>query len=372
MDQLSQCDDHRRDLAHSIRCASVRARSPIARRHPRSPAKRMSSSSSFSGSAISASVSILAAPAIAKDLGVPALMVVRGQRKRHQQRSLARRCQLRHGTRAAAAQNQVRRRKLRWHVVQIWLHAHTPCDALTHQPCRFVGLRGCHSVPASGLMQNLQVLKPLQQSLRNLRHRLIQNARALAAAEDQQPAALPEVFGWIAKNSARTGIPVTWALRKYSVVCAKFTAAALTHLPSQRLVIPGTAFGSNASVGTRSKIAASIPGPLAYPPTPTTTCGLNVAQQPHALQHSQRQIEHRPQPRRQAHILQLPRPHQLQPESGLGNQPRLQPPRRAHKPDLGAMPIAQFPRNRQRRNHMPAGSPARNQNSQLFAGLPAR
>ena len=85
----------------------------------------------------------------------------------------------------------------------------------------------------------------------------------------------PTGLGGSAKISARTGTPVASALRKYFSVCSKFTAAALTHRPSQRFVIPGTAFGSYATVGTRFKTAASIPGPLAYPPTPTTTCGLN-------------------------------------------------------------------------------------------------
>ena len=73
---------------------------------------------------------------------------------------------------------------------------------------------------------------------------------------------------------------------------------------------------------------------------------------------------HRPQPRRQAHILQLPRPHQLQRKPRLRHQLRLKPPRRPHKPHLGPMRIAQLPRNRQRRNHMPAGPPTRNQNPQ--------
>ena len=73
----------------------------------------------------------------------------------------------------------------------------------------------------------------------------------------------PTGLGGRAKISARTGTPVTSALRKYLAVCSKLTAAAFTHRPSQRLVIPGTAFGSYATVGTRFRIAASIPGPLA-------------------------------------------------------------------------------------------------------------
>ena len=77
-----------------------------------------------------------------------------------------------------------------------------------------------------------------------------------------------------------------------------------------------------------------------------------------------RQIQHRPRPRRQTHILQLPHPNQLQRKSRLRHQPRLKPARRPHKPHLGPMRIPQLPRNRQRRNHMPAGPTARNQNPQ--------
>src|SRR6266851_3074935 len=84
----------------------------------------------------------------------------------------------------------------------------------------------------------------------------------------------------IAKNSRRTGIPVTRAPRKYRRVSSKFTAAALTHLPTSRFASPGTAFGSNASVGTCSRIAAIIAGPEAYPPTPTTTSGLKLHKSP--------------------------------------------------------------------------------------------
>src|SRR5579871_4423473 len=82
--------------------------------------------------------------------------------------------------------------------------------------------------------------------------------------------------GAISKNSCRTGIPVTRAPRKYRFVSSKFTAAALTHFPTSRFASPGTAFGSNATVGTRSRTAAIIAGPEAYPPTPTTTSGLKL------------------------------------------------------------------------------------------------
>jgi hypothetical protein len=75
---------------------------------------------------------------------------------------------------------------------------------------------------------------------------------------------------------------------------------------------------------------------------------------------------HRPQPRRQAHILQLPRPHQLQPNPASGtsrvSSPRAVPTNRTSAPCA----VAQLPRNRQRRNHMPAGPPARNQNPHCF------
>src|SRR6202046_81373 len=84
----------------------------------------------------------------------------------------------------------------------------------------------------------------------------------------------------MAKNSRLTGIPVTRAPRKYLRVSSKFTAAAFTRLPTSRFASPGTAFGSKARVGTRSRIAAIIAGPEAYPPTPTTTSGLKSRTSP--------------------------------------------------------------------------------------------
>src|SRR6202162_5042577 len=85
----------------------------------------------------------------------------------------------------------------------------------------------------------------------------------------------PPVLGGIEKNAARTGTPVTRQLGKYRQVSSKCTAAAETQRAIIRLANPGTTFGSKARVGRRRRIAATIAGPEAYPPTPITTSGSN-------------------------------------------------------------------------------------------------
>ena len=69
--------------------------------------------------------------------------------------------------------------------------------------------------------------------------------------------------GGSAKNSGRTGMPVTCALRKCAAAGGKLTAAALTRLPMMRFARPGAALGSKASVGMPLRMAAIIAGPEA-------------------------------------------------------------------------------------------------------------
>src|SRR5208337_1394730 len=85
----------------------------------------------------------------------------------------------------------------------------------------------------------------------------------------------PLVLAAIEKNAARTGTPVTLQWGKYWQVSSKCTAAAETQRAIILLANPGTTFGSKASVGRRRRIAATIAGPEAYPPTPITTSGSN-------------------------------------------------------------------------------------------------
>ena len=83
------------------------------------------------------------------------------------------------------------------------------------------------------------------------------------------------VVGAMSKKACRTGTPVTTERRNRLFVSSKCTAAAETQGPIRRLARPGTTFGSNASVGMRIRVAASMAGPEAYPPTPITTSGRN-------------------------------------------------------------------------------------------------
>ena len=78
-----------------------------------------------------------------------------------------------------------------------------------------------------------------------------------------------------AKNSWRTGIPVSVALCPQSFVGASYAVATRVTMPANtRLVNPGSAFGSNTTVGMPRKTAASIIGPAAYPPTPNAAANL--------------------------------------------------------------------------------------------------
>ncbi len=65
------------------------------------------------------------------------------------------------------------------------------------------------------------------------------------------------------KNSARTGTPVTSALRNHFAAAGKLIAAACTRLPTSRFAKPGMAFGSYAIVGIFIHSAAAMAGPEA-------------------------------------------------------------------------------------------------------------
>src|SRR6266404_7043221 len=74
----------------------------------------------------------------------------------------------------------------------------------------------------------------------------------------------------MAKNSGRTGIPVSVALRPQSFVGPSYAVATRVTIPANtRFVNPGSAFGSKTTVGSPRNTAASIIGPAAYPPTPS-------------------------------------------------------------------------------------------------------
>ena len=71
------------------------------------------------------------------------------------------------------------------------------------------------------------------------------------------------VGGSIAKNSGRTGMPVTSGFLNHLAAAEKLIAAACTRLPTSRLASPGMALGSKAMVGALSLMAAAIAGPEA-------------------------------------------------------------------------------------------------------------
>ena len=73
--------------------------------------------------------------------------------------------------------------ELRRHIVQIRSHRH-PLEA---HPCPPVTLERRFSIPRSRLMYDIQLWKGVEQAMHDLRHQLVEHARPLARAEDQQP-----------------------------------------------------------------------------------------------------------------------------------------------------------------------------------------
>src|SRR5712671_6522293 len=70
-------------------------------------------------------------------------------------------------------------------------------------------------------------------------------------------------------------MPVSVALLPQSFVGASYAVAMRFTIPaSTRFVKPGSALGSNTTVGIPRNTAASITGPAAYPPTPRTAANL--------------------------------------------------------------------------------------------------
>src|SRR5208337_3407338 len=145
-------------------------------------------------------------------------------------------------------------------------------------------------------------------------------------------------------------------------VSSKCTAAAETQRAIIRLANPGTTLGSKASVGSRRRIAATIAGPEAYPPTPITTSGSN-SKHPGRSRNRPRQIKHRLRPSHQADIFQRPNLNQFQREPGLRHQPRLNPTSRPDKKYLGAELLLKLLSNSQCRNNVSARPAARDNNA---------
>ncbi len=277
-------------------------------------------------------------------------MVVRRRRKRNQQRRLARRAQLCNRT-PRPRQHQVRCRILRRHVRQKRLD----------RPARCVGsaLRirspGLFQTPRSGLMHNRQPRHLVQQLGHNLRHRVVEDLRAIAAGRHQQSRRRTH-RPWRQLKDLRPHrnprhlslAKVTRRLRKVHRRSSHSLAHHAVGHPRYRIwLVRQRRYAQQDRCDHRrpTRIATHAHHNL----------GLELAQQRHTPQHAHRQIGHRAQPRRQAYILQLSRPHQFQPKPRLGHQPRLQPARRTHKAHISSMLVAQLAPNRQRRNHVPTG-----------------
>ena len=139
------------------------------------------------------------------------------------------------------------------------------------------------------------------------------------------------------KKSSRTGIPVTCGVAKIFAAAAKFTAAALTRLPTRRLASPGKAFGSKASVGMLAKNRGAHRRSGGVAADADDDVGAEVAQQLAAADKAERQIEQGASLGCQRNVLELANLDQLQRISRLRNQARFQAARRADEENLRAV-----------------------------------
>ena len=78
-----------------------------------------------------------------------------------------------------------------------------------------------------------------------------------------------------------------------------------------------------------------------------------------------RQNDQGAEPRKERHVVERANIDEAQVEAGLGHQANLHAPRRAHKEHLGRVAIDQLVSDRQRRNDVPAGAAAGNENAQV-------
>ncbi len=286
-------------------------------------------------------------------------MVVRSLRKRHQQRGLARSRKLRDRA-SGARQHQIRCRILCWHVREKRLDR--PARRIG-AACRIGRSRGLQ-MSRSSLVNDAQPRNSQQQSRRDARHRVVEHLRSLAACGHQQLRRRTERLLRQSedlrpnRNSGRFGVAeVGSCLRKVHCGCV--------HVLAQHSI--RQSWNSVRLIGERRNAQQERSNhrrPACIAADADDHLRPELAQDSHALQHAERKVQHRAHARCHAHVLQLTRTHQVEPESGLGNQPRLQPARCADKPHLKAMFVAQLASNGKRRNHMAAGTAAGNDHPQ--------
>ncbi len=132
-----------------------------------------------------------------------------------------------------------------------------------------------------------------------------------------------------------------------------------------RLVKPASAFGSKIMLGNPERIAESITGPAAYPPTPKARREMMSPQDRQRIPKRQPQQQNIVNKLRRTHTLETRRANQFQLESRFGHKPRFDSALRAHENDISCFITSEpFPRDSDRGNHMAARAAARNQQFQ--------
>ncbi len=103
---------------------------------------------------------------------------------------------------------------------------------------------------------------------------------------------------------------------------------------STRLVNPGSAFGSNTTVGNPRSTAASIIGPAAYPPTPKRRGKPVPAKNRKRIPHRRDKFRRVAREFHPADALESRRANRLERKPGLGHQARFNPALRSDKHDF--------------------------------------
>ena len=183
--------------------------------------------------------------------------------------------------------------------------------------------------------------------------------RALASAEDQQ--------GRVGIRRGLAGdvekcLPHRHAgdfgVAEVSCRLLEMNRRAETQRATTRLANPGTTLGSNARVGIPFRIAASMAGPEAYPPTPITTSGRNSARDSARIPDRAGKVEQSLQPGLEADLVQRADLDQSQRKSGGGNQPVLDSARRADEQDFRVVLLLEFLGDGKRGDYVSAGAAA--------------
>ena len=218
-------------------------------------------------------------------------------------------------------------------------------------------------------MQDRQSRHRAEQTDRDPGHRRIEDPRPLAPPEDQQARRTPgqprrkreELLPH--RNPRHPRIPKIGARRSKA---HRRRAHPLTDQPVRQT---GSGIRLESQRRDAPQQSSHHPRPGGIAAHPDHGIGMKLVENLKASPHTKRKIQQRPQPRLEAHALQLAYVNQLQPIPRRRNQPGLKAPRRADETHLGPITGPKLVGDRQGRNHMTARASAGDQHTQRHWAL---